>query len=58
MERLTAFAAEGEPREQRPEARTAIKLFEDRLARLERRENLQPAELTPLGMLMLVPEGA
>jgi superfamily II DNA or RNA helicase len=58
-ERLAAFATDAAvPSSSRREAETALKLYRDRQTDLERRRPLPGEEITPLGLLLLVPGGA
>lgn len=57
-ERLAAFAADrSQPPAHRSEADGVLRIFRQRLADLEARLALGPAEIVPLGLLMLVPDG-
>lgn len=55
-ERLAAFATDAAvPFTSRREAETALKLYRDRQTDLDRRRPLPEDDITPLGLLMLVP---
>lgn len=55
-ERLSRFAHdEGNPRARRQEARNILELYKRRSEALAARANLDPPEVRPLGMLMLLP---
>jgi hypothetical protein len=58
-ERLAAFATDtAAPSNSRREAETALRLYRDRLADLDRRRTLPGEDITPLGLLLLVPGGS
>ena len=58
-ERLAAFTADGtQPRRERTEAETVLRLYRKRTADLAARLDFRVPEIIPLGLLMLVPESA
>jgi hypothetical protein len=57
-ERLAAFATDAVvPTTSRREAETALRLYRDRQTDLDRRRPLPGEDITPLGLLLLVPGG-
>ena len=59
VERLEAFGEDAaQPPKMRSEARVVLGLHRQRRQELERRRNLAPPELRPLGLLMLVPDAS
>ncbi len=59
IERLTAFSKDlYQPVRRRSEADAAVEVFQSRTAELKRRLALRAPEVAPIGMLMIIPEGA
>jgi hypothetical protein len=59
LERLAAYAADGvNPAPRRREADSAVDLYRRRLKDRADRADLRPARLTPIGLLMLVPDAS
>jgi hypothetical protein len=58
-DRLAAYAADSaEPPRRRSQAQTVVRIHADRAARLARHRELEAPRILPLGLLLLVPEGA
>jgi hypothetical protein len=56
VERLSAYATSGPEAKGRSEARAVLEIYVRRKDDLARRASLEPPTVTPLGLLMLVPE--
>jgi hypothetical protein len=56
MERLAAFAKDlGQPTPKRNEASAVVGIFQDRLRRIDQRATLDAPRISPLGLLLLIP---